>query len=337
MTFLERRRRLTVAAIACSVGARKFYDQDVRRTLRSFSCSAMESSTRYEGPRWLTGAFAVVVAVFALSAWSVFTILPLKREGNLGDGFAAVGALFSALAFGGVIVAIVLQRQELRLQRQELSLTRDELAGQKAQLEAQNRTMSRDVFESCFFQMLKLNRECLTTFTALFPESQQHVSGLHAFRQGAALLVEHTRFESRPPLTNEQRSQSMASGFARYCLAAPSDFGHYFRNLYHVFSFIDHSELSDAEKERYARIVRAQLSTAELILLFANAQTPDGRPFTRFIRRYALFKGARWPREFERGLDLFPPDAYGDRSGPAERSEDTEPSRGTACTENTLI
>jgi hypothetical protein len=283
----------------------------------------VKGGTDFDGPRWLAGTFALGLVFFTLSAWGVFTFLPLTRTGDLGDGFAVIGALFPALAFGGVIVAIILQRQELRLQRQELSLTRNELAGQKTQLEAQNRTMSRDLFESCFFQMLRLNRDCLTTFTALFPESHQHVTGLHAFRQAAALLVEHARFEFSPPPSTEQRAELIASDFSRYCLSAPSDFGHYFRNLYHVFSFIDQSDLSHSEKERYARIVRAQLSTAELILLFANAQTTKGRPFTTFIRRYALFKGASWPREFERHLGLFPPDAYGD-SG--EAIEATAPS-----------
>jgi hypothetical protein len=42
--------------------------------------------------------------------------------------FGAANALFSGLAFAGVIVAILLQRNELELQREELALTRHELA-----------------------------------------------------------------------------------------------------------------------------------------------------------------------------------------------------------------
>ena len=262
--------------------------------------------------------FVLAAVVFAGGMALAFMALPLKVEGDLGDAASAVGAFFSALAFAGVIVAIVLQSDELRLQRNELSLTRKELAGQKAQLESQNRTMSRDVFESCFFQLLRLNRACVNTHTALFPDGREHATGMQAFRQAAAHLVEGAGIEFSPPLAEDALSDLLATEFLRYCLAPTSDFGHYFRNLYHVFAFIDRSELSPGEKIQYAKIVRAQLSTAELIVLFANAQTTAGRPFTKFIRRYALFKGASWPRQWQNAYShLFPSDAYQDQPASA--------------------
>lgn len=51
----------------------------------------------------------------------------MAERGQFGDLFGAVNALFSGLAFGGVIYAIFLQRNELSLQRRELELTRVEL------------------------------------------------------------------------------------------------------------------------------------------------------------------------------------------------------------------
>jgi hypothetical protein len=42
--------------------------------------------------------------------------------------FGAVNALFSGLALAGVVCAILLQREELKLQRAELELTRQELS-----------------------------------------------------------------------------------------------------------------------------------------------------------------------------------------------------------------
>lgn len=50
-----------------------------------------------------------------------------EKRGTFGDMFGAVNALFSGGAFAGVIFAILLQQQELRLQRKELMLTRREL------------------------------------------------------------------------------------------------------------------------------------------------------------------------------------------------------------------
>ncbi len=81
--------------------------------------------------RWLV---ALVVATFALwigcglAAYFVFD--SVGDAGALGDAFGAINALFSGLALAGVIVAIIMQGQELRLQREELRLTREELSRQ---------------------------------------------------------------------------------------------------------------------------------------------------------------------------------------------------------------
>jgi hypothetical protein len=51
-----------------------------------------------------------------------------NEAGVFGDQFGAVNALFSGLAFAGVIYAVILQSKELELQREELVLTRAELS-----------------------------------------------------------------------------------------------------------------------------------------------------------------------------------------------------------------
>ena len=48
-------------------------------------------------------------------------------RGQFGDMFGGINALFSALAFAGLIYTVSLQRKELSLQRQELEETRNEL------------------------------------------------------------------------------------------------------------------------------------------------------------------------------------------------------------------
>lgn len=51
--------------------------------------------------------------------------------------------------------------------------------------------------------------------------------------------------------------------------------GHYFRNLYHMFKYIHITQLlPESEKQFYCNIIRAQLSTDELVLLFYNSLTP---------------------------------------------------------------
>ena len=49
---------------------------------------------------------------------------------EIGDSAGAINGLFSALAFAGVIFAIILQKKELSLQRNELEQNRKELTAQ---------------------------------------------------------------------------------------------------------------------------------------------------------------------------------------------------------------
>ena len=56
-----------------------------------------------------------------------------EHRGLFGDSFGALTALFSGLAFAGMIYAITLQSRELSLQREELKLTREELVATRAE------------------------------------------------------------------------------------------------------------------------------------------------------------------------------------------------------------
>ena len=74
---------------------------------------------------------AIVALIIIIGFW-LFTYFKLKDlgqtdRGTFGDMFGSVNALFSGLAFAGIILTILLQRKELGLQRQELKDTRQEL------------------------------------------------------------------------------------------------------------------------------------------------------------------------------------------------------------------
>jgi|GEM_PF-4986587 len=57
---------------------------------------------------------------------------------EIGDSFGVINSLFSGLAFAGLIVAILLQRKELKLQREELKETREEFHEQTEIYQKQN-------------------------------------------------------------------------------------------------------------------------------------------------------------------------------------------------------
>lgn len=71
--------------------------------------------------------------ILVLAIWILSTVLILfgldnwSDRGTFGDLFGAVNALFSGLAFAGLIYTIMLQKEDLELQRSEIALNRAEL------------------------------------------------------------------------------------------------------------------------------------------------------------------------------------------------------------------
>jgi hypothetical protein len=84
----------------------------------------------------------ILVCVLVLALWlstvavGQFFFQSWEERGQFGDLFGSVNALFSGLAFAGLLYAI-LQRQELALQRTELKLQREEMAASRTELAAQ--------------------------------------------------------------------------------------------------------------------------------------------------------------------------------------------------------
>jgi len=73
----------------------------------------------------------VVMLMVVFFLWFGNYVFFLKWEnedrGTFGDMFGFVNALFSGLAFAGLIYTAMMQKEELKLQRDELGLTRQEL------------------------------------------------------------------------------------------------------------------------------------------------------------------------------------------------------------------
>ncbi|WP_180802935.1 putative phage abortive infection protein, partial [Vibrio parahaemolyticus] len=64
-----------------------------------------------------------------------------------------------------------------------------------------------------------------------------------------------------------------------------SELGHYFRFLYNIIKFLDESE---HDAELYIKLLRAQLSDQELLILFYNSLTTQGQSFKKYIYKYHL-------------------------------------------------
>ena len=255
---------------------------------------------------WIIIAIVGVIALWGLS-WILIDkyIDSPTDQGTFGDKFGAVNALFSGLAFAGLIVTLLYQKEELKLQREELAQTREELKGQREEFEEQNKTMKRQRFENTFFNMLSLQQEIVANISF---DEVKHIFNFnsHAHDEqrtsynGRALFRE-MYLNLKVSIDKNHSYQGVkdaikANNYGVYSyISATTRFDHYFRHLYRIFKYVDTSDLIlDDERYEYACIVRSQLSDYELVMLFYNCLSTNGKDkFKPLIERYSIFNNLR--------------------------------------------
>lgn len=268
--------------------------------------------------------FSIIVVLLYAGSWYYIdsTYTCLDARGQFGDKFGAVNALFSGLAFAGLIFTIILQKNELALQRKELSLTHDELKGQKEQLEEQNKTLKIQRFENTFFNMMELQQQIVNelstnqteeirkdmwegyiSFSRDYPVDQ-NIRGRNLFFHAFCNILHELKVNS----DGVEKLRGMKEvlemhGFSLYeKMTTPTYFDHYFRHLYTILQFIDKENkkeerdmiISEEELYNYAKILRATLSRHELVWLYYNGLSEYGNNKLKLlIERYCLLNNIR--------------------------------------------
>jgi|GEM_PF-2809296 len=107
-----------------------------------------------------------ILLFWLLSIYIINYLFPSwELKAFFGDSFGAINALFSGLAFGGIIYTILLQREELGLQREELANTRQELKrtadAQEEMIKYQNEQMRLSIIP--LFEINPIERERYST------------------------------------------------------------------------------------------------------------------------------------------------------------------------------
>lgn len=243
-----------------------------------------------------------LIAFIALSWVGTIVIVPIiygspTGAGTFGDMFGSLNALFSGLAFVGVIIAILLQKNELELQREELQETRDVLKGQKLQLEEQNKTLSKQNFEGTFFQLLRLYNDVVNSIdidinqnTSLSRLKDRPLKPLvtgrdvfvtlyYKFSRAAFNIIKNDFMKNEDIVI----SKIIEDEYESFYKANQSDLGHYFRTIYNLIKFVDVSDIKN--KKFYTDILRAQLSSHELLLFHYNIKSNYGtEKMSRFVK-----------------------------------------------------
>lgn len=214
----------------------------------------------------------ISIVFFGPTGWS--------EKGQFGDMFGWVNALFSGLAFAGLIYTIFLQRNELSLQREELRATREEMKGQKEQLEAQNKTWQEQNIDSMFFQLLHY--------------FDQQASNVYLAPQviGKSAIV--ALYESFIPQYKDSMSgkekyndlEEVIKYFHGY-LQKDKSFFSYFRVFSNLVEFVNNNMTRN--KIFYAKLINAMLTDSEKALIFYYGLFPEGKHIKEYSEQYGMF------------------------------------------------
>lgn len=255
---------------------------------------------------WLM--FGGVILLFLLNFSMVFFISDKDIRGTFGDQFGAVNALFSGLAFTGLIYTIILQRRDLtlqrrdlKLQRQELALTRKEMEEQTAEFEKQNETLKIQRFENTFFNMLSQFQEVVNSLsvTARVKGENVDLEGREVFQtlyERAVIYIPNPQRNGEFVGIRGMKAVLERHGLEGYMNSEdPTLFDHYFGLLYRILKFVRTSPLITRfeDEYEYTSILRATLSRYELVWLFYNGLTYGEEKLKPLIERYAMLKNLR--------------------------------------------
>ena len=242
-------------------------------------------------PYWIFLAVAGAYCAFWLIVYCGFIADnqdAWAHRGQFGDMFGAINALFSGLAFAGLIITILLQRKELSAQQGELrqntqalrdqkevfDAQKDEMISQGKQmviqsqaletqlkiLDSQNTTSKRQRFEGTFFKMVDIHLSNLRALHYVSPGTSQ-VAGLRVIYKFIDLLMSQYEpykgeghFDSRQNIYNDIIVNRLFTH-----VVSP-----YLRSLAACYEQIETTEWTDeSAKNRYVRNLKAYVSSIE--------------------------------------------------------------------------
>lgn len=228
---------------------------------------------------------------------------PLEKSadkwGQFGDFIGGtLNPVFGFLALIALLSTIAIQVRELRISTRELRNSAQALA-------AQNLTLRQQNFETSFFQLLRLHNEIVNGIDLV--SNNGHVTrGRDCFR----VFVNRLNDDLDTFATNgDQESITLAYGL--FYRKHQHEIGHYFRLLYNIVKLVKRTDSID--KRYYTNLVRAQLSSYELILLFYNCLSIWGRDkFKPLVEEFAFLK--TYPTDMlpnKRLVEAFDASAFG--------------------------
>lgn len=224
---------------------------------------------------FLFAAFAVIV-VFTINLFAIGK----STFGEWGDFFGGVlNPILTFLTFMGLLITIVIQQTELRESRRELKRSADALSEQVSSTKRQS-------FESTFFQMLSAHSGILESID-LVDDKGKVTKGRDCFVVFYRRLTKSYKDRLDRNYKGGKGAMALHYGYREFWNMHRLELGHYFRFLYNILRFVKESGYSDGP---YIRLIRAQLSDQELLIIFYNCIASEhGSRFKTLAEEFALF------------------------------------------------
>jgi hypothetical protein len=190
-------------------------------------------------------ASAIVLLSIWRYNWLLFddSIESISEAGQFGDRFGFSTSLFGALTIVGLIITILLQREEIRNGKEEFK--------------EQNRTLKYQRFDNTFFNMLMLHNEIVNglpggrgKFLNILKKIYNQHSSFKAANTMPSLRAEYHRGDNESISTHVE-----------------DELGQYINNFELVIDIIYDIKKKKDSQEKYLKIFFAQMTNVEKILL----------------------------------------------------------------------
>lgn len=225
---------------------------------------------------------AMAVDIFVYSRYFSGSIADNHtRWGEFGDFLGGtLNPFFALLGLLALLLTIVLQNRELRNSTRELANSVRALNEQAAAVKLQN-------FERTFFEMVRLHHDIVKALDLRDSESHVTTEGRDCFR------VFYDRFrkshgEANAKYNTAGQETIIVKAYSPFYQRHQHEIGHYFRNFHRILKLVDESHVDN--KSNYTGILRAQMSSYELALLFYNALHPVGGKLKPLVERYEMLE-----------------------------------------------
>lgn len=218
------------------------------------------------------GGILVAFAIFELILLAMIQrsgALTIEQYGSIGDSFGILTSLFTALAFAGLILTILLQRKEL-------SETRSIFRRQR--------------FDDAFFRLLSFYRQNLNDISIYDSISAEDYSGVDAlsfllkkFTTKTQTFIHHLNNGEEHKIYVYHLFRDAQSIFIRQA--------RYLGTLESVFSLIRNEIGESDDRALYWNIIASQLTSAELRYVFYCCLTaPKNDNLRNLVHEAGLFE-----------------------------------------------